>query len=190
MDYRRVGGILLFIGAVQFVIGMHLAEFFYSGYSVSENYISDLGATCRTTCIIYQPSAFIFNTSVIIFGIFVVVSSYFIWREFHVYLVPILFVLSGIGAIGVGLFPETAGIVHQIVSFITFFFGGLSVTFAYKLVKTPFTFFSVMGIMSLIAIVFFISGVFLGIGIGGMERMIVYPLLLWIIGFGGYLMSP
>ncbi len=98
MDFRRVAGVLLFIGAVQFLIGMHVAEFFYPGYSVSVNYISDLGATCRDTCVIYQPTATIFNTSVIIFGILVFVSSYFVWREFHTYSVTILFGLTGIGS--------------------------------------------------------------------------------------------
>jgi hypothetical membrane protein len=189
MDYRRVAGALLFIGAVQFLIGMHLAEFLYPGYSVSGNYISDLGATCRTTCVIYQPTAIIFNTSVILFGILVVVSSYFIWREFHIYLIPILFGMSGIGAVGVGLFPETAGVVHLIVSFITFFFGGLAVIATCKLAKAPFSYFSVLGIMSLIALALYILEIFLGLGPGGMERMIAYPLLLWVIGLGGYFMS-
>ncbi len=38
MDFRRAVGVLIFIGAVQFIIGMHLAEFLYPGYSVSGNY--------------------------------------------------------------------------------------------------------------------------------------------------------
>jgi len=95
MNYRHAAGVFLFIGAIQFVLGMLIAEFLYPGYSVSMNYISDLGATCRTTCIIHQPSASIF------------------------------------GMVGVGLFPETAGIVHLITSFIAFFFGGLSAIATY-----------------------------------------------------------
>lgn len=43
MDYKRAAGALIFTGAVQFVIGMLLAEFLYPGYSASGNYISDLG---------------------------------------------------------------------------------------------------------------------------------------------------
>ena len=30
---------------------------------------------------------------------------------------------------------------------------------------------------------------FLGLGKGGMERMIAYPALLWAVGFGGYLIG-
>jgi hypothetical membrane protein len=189
MDDRRIAGVLLFIGAVQFVIGMHLAEFLYPGYSVSGNYISDLGATCRTTCIVYQPTATIFNSSVILFGILVIASSYFILREFHIYLIPILFSITGIGAAGVGLFPETAGIVHLVVSFITFFFGGLAVIASFRLVKKPFSYFSILGIISLTALGLYIFQIYLGLGPGGMERMIAYPLLLWVIGLGGNFMS-
>lgn len=190
MNYRHTAGVFLFIGAVQFVLGMLISEFLYPGYSVSLNYISDLGATCRTTCIIHQPSASIFNTSVSLFGVLALVSSYFIWHEFHNRLLSLLLGLSGVGIVGVGLFPETTGIVHQIVSFITFFFGGLYAISTYKLVKAPFAYLSVlMGMICLIALVLFISKIFFGLGPGGMERMIAYPLLLWVIGFGGNLMS-
>jgi len=190
MNYRHAAGVLLFIGAVQFILGMLIAEFLYPGYSASMNYISDLGATCRTTCIIYQPSASIFNTSISLLGVLALVSSYFIWREFHNRSISLLLGLSGIGMVGVGLFPETAGIVHLITSFIAFFFGGLSAIATYKLVKAPFAYLSVlMGMISLIALALFISEIFLGLGPGGMERMIAYPLLLWVIGFGGNLMS-
>jgi len=35
----------------------------------------------------------------------------------------------------------------------------------------------------------YIGDIYLSLGPGGMERMIVYPVLLWVIGFSGYLMS-
>lgn len=191
MNNRELAGAFMFVGGVQFVIGMILAEIFYPGYNVSMNYISDLGATCRDTCIIYQPTAFIFNTSVIILGILILLSSYFIWREFHSSLISILFALAGAGAVGVGLFPETTGTLHLIVSFIAFFFAALSAIAASKLVKTPFTYFSVvLGIASLAALALFGLQFYSGLGAGGMERMIAYPVLLWAVGFGGYLMSP
>lgn len=190
MNYRHAAGVILFIGAVQFIFGMLISEFLYPGYSTSMNYISDLGATCRTTCIIHQPSASIFNISVFLLGVLALVSSYFIWHEFHNRLISLLFGLSGIGMAGVGLFPETAGTVHLIVSFMAFFFGGLSAIAVYKLLKAPFAYLSVlMGIIALTALALFVSEIFLGLGHGGMERMIAYPLLLWVIGFGGNLMS-
>ena len=188
MDNRGLAGAFMFVGGVQFAIGMVLAEIFYPGYNISGNYISDLGATCRETCTIYQPSAFIFNTSAIFLGIFILLSSYCIWLEFKNYLISILIGLSGLGALGVGLFPETTGTLHLIVSLITFLFAALSAIAARNFVKPPFTFFSVfLGIESLAALVLFGLDFYLGLGPGGMERMIAYPVLLWAIGFGGYL---
>jgi len=191
MDFRRAAGTSLFVGAVQFVTGMHLAEYLYPGYSVSGNFISDLGATCRATCTIYQPSASIFNFSVILLGLLIILCSYFIWREFRSSLITALFFISGLGAIGVGLFPETAGFLHLVVSFMTFFFGGLRAIAAAKMVKSPFSYFSIlMGLASITALVLFGANNYLGLGPGGMERMIAYPVILWAMSFGGYLMSP
>ncbi len=102
-----------------------------------------------------------------------------------------LFCLSGLGAISVGMFTETAGFLHVIVSFIAFFFAGLGAIAASKVVKEPFSYFSIlMGIASITALVLYGTNIFLGLGPGGMERMIAYPVLLWSISFGGYLMSP
>jgi len=191
MNFKRAAGVLLFAGAVLFLTGMHLAEYLYPGYSVSGNYISDLGATCRATCTVFQPSAIIFNSSVILFGLLILISAYLTWREFNNPIIAALICLSGLGAVGVGLFPETAGFLHVIVSFITFFFGALAAIAASRLVKEPFSYFSVlMGLASLSALVLYGLNIYLGLGPGGMERMIAYPIVLWAIGFGGYMMSP
>jgi len=181
MNYRKAAGALLFIGSAQFIIGMVVAEAVYLGCSVSQNFISDLGV---------GPAALIFNTSVFLLGLMVVASAYFIDREFGNRLVTALFCLTGAGAIGVGAFPENFGLIHLAVSLLTFLFGGLSAIAAYKLEKPPLNYFSVvMGVISLLALLLFSTGIFLGLGQGGMERMVVYPLLLWAIGLGGYLMS-
>jgi hypothetical membrane protein len=37
--------------------------------------------------------------------------------------------------------------------------------------------------------VFSASGHDLGLGVGGMERMVVYPIVIWLIMLGGYLMA-
>jgi hypothetical protein len=35
----------------------------------------------------------------------------------------------------------------------------------------------------------FAGNTFLGLGAGGMERMIFYPAMFWAIGFGAYLLA-
>jgi hypothetical protein len=46
-----------------------------------------------------------------------------------------------------------------------------------------------LGIFSLLSFALFLLNQDLGLGIGGMERMIAYPFVLAAIGFGGYLMQ-
>jgi hypothetical protein len=41
----------------------------------------------------------------------------------------------------------------------------------------------------LVASGYFGDKVYLGLGVGGMERMIAYPALMWGTGFGGYLIA-
>jgi hypothetical protein len=44
-----------------------------------------------------------------------------------------------------------------------------------------------LGITTLVALALYIEGKYLGLGPGGMERMIVYPALLWGIIIGSYI---
>jgi hypothetical membrane protein len=197
MNYsdRKIAGTILFVGALQFVFGLNVAEDLYPGYSVSMNYISDLGANCDVTCNIVQPSSTIFNSSVFLLGVLVLVATFFIFRAFRTKLLSALLVLAGIGAMGVGVFSETSLTLHWIFSLIAFLFAGLSAIASYKIEKTPKNCLSlVLGILSLVSLFLFVSGEFLGLGNflglgpGGMERLIVYPVMLWAIGLGSYLM--
>ncbi|HUS75618.1 MAG TPA: hypothetical protein VMY43_06375 [Methanothrix sp.] len=47
----------------------------------------------------------------------------------------------------------------------------------------------ILGGLTLASSVLFVLEIYLGLGPGGMERMIVYPVILWAVGFGGYLMA-
>ena len=187
---RRLAGVFGFIGGVQCLIGIVVAEALYPGYSVSTNYISDLGATCRTTCIIEQSASAVFDSTVILLGLFVIGAAYLLYRSSKKMILPLLLILSAIGSIGVGVFPETTGILHAIVSLIVFLFGGLSAIASYGILEPPIGFLAVgLGALTLLALILFSSGYYLGIGPGGMETMIAYPALLWLVGFGAYLIK-
>ena len=178
---RNAAGAFLFVGAAQFLVAMVVAEALYPGYSISGNWISDLGV---------GPTAALFNSSVSIFGILAVVGSYFLFRTSKDRLLPALLALSGLGAVGVGMFPETTGMPHIAAATLAFIFGALAAIAAYRVEGPPLSYFSViLGIFSLIAMVLMCTHSYLGIGFGGMERIVVYPILLWAVGFGGYLMS-
>ena len=196
LESRKLAGALLFVAAAQFFVGMLFAEALYPGYSISGNYISDLGAYCNGTfpnagvCVIYQPTANIFNCSVFLLGVLLVIAAYVFWRPLRWKIFSILILLTGIGAMGVGVFPETAAIAHEITSDVAFIFAGVSAIWAYRLTKAPMSYFSViLGVVNLVAIVLFTANVLFGLGVGGMERMIVYPVVIWTLGFGGYLLN-
>lgn len=184
-------GLFVFIGAVQFSIGLVLAETSFPNYNVSTNYVSDLGAFCRASgSCIREPSAVIFNTSIILLGLFILAGAYFLQRAFRYKPATIMVALAGVGAMGVGLFPETAGISHSIFSLVVFLSAGLSALVTARFQRKPMFYFSiVLGIFTLAALVLYVGDIYLGLGAGGMERMIVYPALVWAIGFGGHLMA-
>ncbi len=177
----RLAGVLIFIGAAQFLIFLRVAESIYPGYSVSGNYISDLGV---------GPAALVFNTSIILLGVLVMVSSYLLHGLFGDKLFTATIFLAGFGASGVGVFPEGSPYgLHTIMSLITFLFAGLAATSAYRVARQPLRTISIaLGIMTLAALILFASGTYLGLGHGGMERMMAYPPLIWALTFAGYLM--
>jgi hypothetical membrane protein len=180
MDFAKVAGALFFVASTQFVIFLVVSEALYPGYSVALNYISDLGV---------GPSSVIFNASIILLGLLILVGAYCLRRTFHASLLTVFFVLTAIGAVGVGVFTEDFGLVHPIVSLVTFLFGGLSAIASFRTVRFPFSLLAaLLGLVSLFALGLFGVRMNLGLGQGCMERMIAYPLLMWGAGFGGYLM--
>jgi len=185
-------GVAIFVGAVQFGIGLILAEIYYPGYNVSTNYVSDLGAYCPPSgpCVVNQPTSNIFNISIILLGLLVIVGAYFLQSAYHWKPASIMVAVAGIGALGVGLFPETTGIWHGIFSLIVFLFSGLTALVTARFQKKPMFYFSIiLGLFTLLALFLYVGSEYLGLGAGGMERMVVYPVLLWSIGFGGHLMA-
>lgn len=178
---RKIAGTLVLAGAIQFIFGMVVTEALYRYYSVADNYISDLGV---------GPSAFIFNSSVFVFGLLGAVAAYFVWRGIGEKIFVLLLFIAGIGVMGVGVFTENAGTIHSAVSMIAFLFGGLSAIGSCKLEESPLNYISViLGLIAFVAMVLFITQNYLGLGVGGMERMIAYPEVLWAVAFGGYLID-
>ena len=193
-EYYKIAGIILLIGCLQFLLAVNLAETQFPGYSVAKNTLSDLGGTVPPV----EPSAIIFNISVVILGILGLVTVYLILKSGGCRLFSSCLAISSIGAVGVGLFPEYTGSAHIFFALLTFLFGSLAVIFSYRLgLNIPMVIVSmVTGLISLLIILsFFILGfgptnpLIAFLGIGGTERFIVYPVLFYLIALGGYLTS-
>jgi len=184
-------GTLVFVGVAQFLFFFALAEIYYPGYDVSTQTISDLGATCNGgVCVFVQPSSDIFNASVFLMGIALLLTAYYIWKGSGSRALSLFEFLAGIGAMGVGTFNESYGGAHVFFSALTFFSGGIQALLVFKVAKPPFAYFSaVTGIVTLASLVLYGTHTYLGLGQGGMERMIAYPVLFGGLALGGYLMA-
>jgi hypothetical membrane protein len=189
-------GAAFFLGGVQFALLWFISETLYPNYSVANNYISDLGTTCRSTGPCYVPPAWwLFNSSEIIFGILILVGVFFFYRDYPYKPVALMLGLSGMSLIGVGTLNESFSPWHSIFSLLIFLFAGLSAIVTFRFQKAPLSYFSaILGAITLVALILYVpdAGSFgnaLGIGAGGLERLIVYPVLVWTIAFGGHLMD-
>lgn len=184
---------LFAVGVISF-LGVTTAEALYPGYSTSSNVISDLGASGPSQSLVVQPSATIFNTALMVCGVLIILAAFFLYRSFGSRAVAISAGLSGVGFLGVGIFPANYGNLHSGFALLTFIVGAVAAILAYKVQTAPFRYFSVvLGLVSLAVLaLYFILGdssPLAGLGKGGMERWVAYPILLWVTGFGGYLLG-
>ena len=90
-ENKRTAGFLIFVGVVQFVLAIVVSEAIYSGYSVGQQFVSDLGDWSLA-----GNSAAIFDASIILAGVLIIASAYFIQRGFENRLFTSLLVISGV----------------------------------------------------------------------------------------------
>lgn len=190
-DYYRIAGIIMLVGALQFFMAVNLAETQFPGYTTT-NTLSHLAGTVPPV----EPSATVFNISVILLGVLTLISVYFILKSGGCRLFSACLAISSLCAIGIGVFPSYTGSLHIFFTSLTFIFGSLAVIFSYRLgLNIPMVIVSL--VVGFTALMIIICGLVWGIGnplinyltIGGAERFIVYPVLLYLIALGGYLTS-
>lgn len=186
---RILAGLLLFSGSAIFVLAAIISEGVDTEYTFQTpmNWLADGSA------------APIFRSAFILLGILTITSAYLIVRPlrqqtFNNKLFWLLMTLTGFGAMGTGLFNEGAGIVHVIAVRMFWVFAIPSMAMSYNFQKKPFAYISIiLGAVTLVATILFLSSVyvgpstFLGITRGGMQRMIQYPIFIWLLGFGAHL---
>jgi hypothetical membrane protein len=193
--FLGAAGTLLALAGLVALAGIMTAEALYpAGYSAAKNTISDLGATAPPRSVIHQPSATIFDTAMIVTGLLMIAGSICLARGFRRAAVAIFTGLTGLGILGVGLFPGNYGNIHAIFALLTFFAGGLAAITSLTVSKPPFSVLStILGIVSLASLLLYLilgdSNPLGRLGIGGVERWIAYPILIWILTFGGYVVG-
>ena len=192
--YPKISGALLFTVSSLAFMGIITAEAFYPVvYTTFKNEISDLGATRPPNSLIFEPSATLFNSSMFAAGILILASTFIQHKSFRKLLFTIPIGLFGLGLVGVGIFPGNIDPYHGLSSMSVFLSGGIAAITAFKVVDAPFHYFGIgLGSIALTVwflAMFFPSVLFSSIGMGGTERWVAYPILLWLTRLGGYLMN-
>ena len=187
-DNGTIAGLLFFTLAAQFMTVIMLAAAMSPGYDFRAAAISDLGVLPET--------ALLFNVSLVLVGVFNLLGGYFFYRTHGRRWLLAVFALAGVGAIGAGLFPLDTGGLHGIAALLAFvFFNVQAVGSATRLTGIMRILSVLAGGLGLVFVVLMALGdagnaaAFGAIGHGGTERMIVYPVMLWLVAFGGYLLG-
>ncbi len=183
---------LLIAGAV-ILMGIISAEALYPGtYTTGGNQISDLGGTEPPAALVLQPSATIFDLAMMTSGLLVLAGAATLHAGLGRRSASVAVAVVGAGALGVGVFPGNTGGIHAVCALVTFVGGGIAAVVTARITEPPFRYLSV--ILGLIALATLGSYVLLGdanpltpLGIGGIERWVAYPIVIWVTAFGGYL---
>ena len=191
-DKRKIAGLLLFVGVAQFILTKIVCETIYPGYLVGQQAISDLGNWGLA-----GNFAAVFAASSILLGVFIIAGAYFNGQGSKNRRFTALLAIAGVSNIMVGVVAENViPSVHSLFALIMFASWAVAALLSYKFVKSPFSYISVtLAAVSLLMLVLSLLGqrvspsFALGLGMGGMERLVVYPLWLWTLGFGAYLMG-
>jgi hypothetical membrane protein len=175
-----------------------VAQWWPIPYSLKTNAISDLG---NTACGMYSgryvcsPGYAWMNASFIVLGATIIAGSWLIYQEFRKSRTSALafglMSLGGIGTILVGLFPENVNpTLHFSGALLPILLGNIALLlFVASLdMSKNFRIYTVLsGGIALIALVLFYTKNYLGLGFGGMERLVAYPQTIWLIAFGLYM---
>jgi hypothetical membrane protein len=203
----RHGAILWILAVVVFLVGMIVTQIGYgSSYSLTANYISDLGAThCGTLSghtanngYVCSPWHDVFNVSIIVMGLLLILGIALIRTGFPARSSRTvglgLLAIAGLGAIGVGLSPEDVNLtVHTLSAATAFIAGNLAlIVLGFAMFRDTRwdgyrTFSMLCGLVGLIALILFEAKTYGPLGVGGMERLIVAPILLWALVAGVHL---
>lgn len=201
-------GAIAWIASAQFFITQAVVQSAWTTpYSLSANYISDLG---NTVCAPYpsgsanyvcSPWHALMNVAFLLVGITTIAGALSLRRALGAArLWPLglaLVAIAGAGFILVGLFPENVSLPpHKTGATLQFVCGnlGLAIVGAELIMarKAPrlgmFTL--ATGAIGLLATALFGTGHMLGLGVGGMERFAAYPLPAGCVALGCWLASP
>ena len=188
-------GALFTIGALQWFLCVLIAEGLHPGFTLPKNqwipysnqihYVSELGV---------GSTALIFNISTIVLGLMIICGAVLLFLERRAKFLTACLVLAGIGAIGVGVFSTEVQPTHGVFQAFALILGALAAILSFRRADVPLAYVSVLlGAISLACTIAFFPylrlgtndiSTFIGLGKVVMERLVIYPIILWLAGYG------
>jgi hypothetical membrane protein len=196
--YPKLGPVLYVTSIQYFAIQLIVALQWSPPYSLSRNTISDLGSTACGTWngrYVCSPLHSLMNASFVVLGITMILGSVLISRNFASGRAAAAgfaaMAISGVGVIMVGFFPENSeSTLHELGAAIPFVLGNASLiilALSFKMPAVLRAYFFLSGVMALLGLAAFASSHYLGLGEGGMERVVAYPQTVCLVVIGCYL---
>lgn len=186
-DLTLAGLLFIVLGAAFLTVTM-LAASIAPAYDFGGGAISDLGVIDQT--------ALLFNVLLVVTGVLNVLGGYLLYAGHRRTWLFAPYLMGGVGAIGAGLLPLDTGGPHTLFALLGFLFFNVEAVCTALILRGPMRALSVAaGAIGLVFVGVMIVGdggnpdIFGPIGHGGAERMIVYPAMLWLLTFGGYLIA-
>ncbi|MCU4719499.1 DUF998 domain-containing protein [Halapricum hydrolyticum] len=187
-DVRQLAGLCFLVLAAQFMTVIMLAAAMVPDYDFNAAAISDLG--------VFPETSLLFNASLFVVGVLNLLGGYAFYRHHGTRWLFATYAIAGLGAVGTALFPLNVSDVHGLFALVAFLFFNLqAIGTATRLDGAMQALSIAAGLLGLAFVVVMAIGdggntaVFGPIGHGGTERMIVYPVMLWMVAFGGYLLG-
>jgi hypothetical membrane protein len=197
-SYPKLGPILYVAGIQYFAAQLLAGLFWLRPYSVSRDTISDLGNTACGTWngrYVCSPLHGLMNGSFTALGVTMILGSALTFRYFARGRAAatgfVALAVSGLGVVMVGLFPENSvPVLHGLGAAIPFVVGNAALVVLGLWREMPavlrvYCFLS--GIVALLALAAYTSSHYLGLGEGGIERVVAYPQTICLVMIGCYM---
>jgi hypothetical membrane protein len=195
---RTLAGALLSLTGIGIIMSILTNEALYPAerhYSTFANTISDLGGTIPPNSYMVQPNRAIFIATMALGGAMVLAATALLWRTLQPRRIVVGLGIFGVALVGIAVFPGNVANWHPLFALLCFVTGGVTAIMSRHVLERPVRFFAVgLGAIALASTVLGLES-FEGrwpqtaIGIGGVERWIAYPVLLWLVMLGTVLMT-
>jgi hypothetical membrane protein len=184
---RQVGLLFVALGG-GFTTVLMLAAAMAPNYDFGGGVISDLGVIPET--------ALLFNAGLVLVGVVNLAGGYRYYRLHGRRWLLGIYAVAAVGAVVAGLFPLDTGAPHSLGALAAFVGFNIQALGTATRLRGGMRALSILaGAVGLVFVGLMIVGdagnaaAFGPIGHGGTERMIIYPVMLWLLVFGGYLLG-